>query len=168
MARVRWTTFALKAAKGIVLAVLFMVQSRGRASSNVVYTSILAWRQPATVEGCVSASSEVMLSEAVAEHPLDADSGAALRARQVQLLYDQSLTSLGGSLVAAVTLVLVFWGATSPHVLFSWLAVAVGITLARFFVTLSYRRSPAQVARANVWGGWFVVGTAASGLVWGA
>ncbi len=91
-----------------------------------------------------------------------------LLAEQVGLLHRQGPSGYVGSLVTAAVLVWVLWDEPQERThLLTWLLVVclnIGLHLVEF---RAYHADPARRQRAAWWGGWFTVGAAISGLIWG-
>ncbi len=91
-----------------------------------------------------------------------------LRARQVELLYDQSAVALAATTVAGAVLVAMLWQASSPAVLCAWLLALGVVNAARYLLARRYRDAPARSKDEDRWLAPFLAGVLASGLTWGA
>lgn len=91
-----------------------------------------------------------------------------LRAKQVEVLYDQAAVALSATFAAAVILVGVLWSVT-PHLrLLGWLLAYLLTTLLRIALIFRYRQATADERNHPKWLYWSSAGIAASGLIWGA
>lgn len=91
-----------------------------------------------------------------------------LRARQVEVLYDQLPVALAASVAAALILAGILWTATPAPALVTWLILLAVITLLRIMLVRGYRLSRSRREEAGYWLNWFVAGALASGLLWDA
>jgi len=91
-----------------------------------------------------------------------------IQARQVDLLYDQSLWSLPGGLAAALLLAAILWPVTSTTALLVWTGALGSVTAFRLLLTVLYLRRPAGEQRAGAWRRAFTGGTAVSAAIWAA
>jgi diguanylate cyclase (GGDEF)-like protein len=96
------------------------------------------------------------------------DTDRRLLARRVDLLYDQSLWSLPGALVALVGLGLLLAEAVPRPALFLWMAAVAGVTLGRLALAWVHRRAEGRAAHPERWRLAFTVGAALSGVLWAA
>ena len=92
--------------------------------------------------------------------------GGRMRARQVEVLYDQAPVALAASVAAAVILVGLFWNLTPKPVLLSWFALLLVVTALRSALVHRYRRSQGNQERAEYWLIWFIAGSMTSALIW--
>lgn len=97
---------------------------------------------------------------------LTRDQTEAVVAGQVRLLYTQSSSAFTAVALIACVVAQVFWELAHPAVVGVWLAVALGLTLARTGLVRSYRRLSPD-AEAPVWARRFLWGIVLSGCVWG-
>jgi len=92
---------------------------------------------------------------------------AQVRLRQVQLLYGQLPTSIGGTMVAGLLLAIVMWNVAPRNWIVGWLACMAanqGWRLVLYFRSRTTEIEPANVERAaNLW----AIGTLVSGCLWG-
>jgi hypothetical protein len=68
----------------------------------------------------------------------------------------------------AIVLAVVMWGEVSAPLLGSWLMFTLVLTLGRYLLVRAYHRANPAPPEAGRWGRWFLLGTALSGLGWGA
>lgn len=101
-------------------------------------------------------------------HPDSRNSGSRLRARQIEVLYDQLPVALAASLAAALILISILWTVTPGTVLATWLVLLILITTLRSVMVHRYRRSGNREKQSGYWMAWFIAGTLASGIVWDA
>jgi diguanylate cyclase (GGDEF)-like protein/PAS domain S-box-containing protein len=97
---------------------------------------------------------------------LTRDQTEAIVAGQVRLLYTQSSSAFTAVALIACVVAQVFWELAHPAVVGVWLAVALGLTLARTGLVRSYRQLSPD-AEAPVWARRFLWGIVLSGCVWG-
>ncbi len=95
------------------------------------------------------------------------DEQRQLRAKQVEVLYDQVRVGLATTVVAALILVGVFWVITPQPMLIAWFALFIFITSLHSGLIHRYQRSSDGLERTDYWLAWFIAGTAASGTTWG-
>lgn len=93
---------------------------------------------------------------------------ASLRRRQVEILYEQSLWSLPGGLLAAVALAVVIWPAAPRRELLGWIGVMGVLTVIRLGLTLRYRHRPPADGEARIWLRAYIAGSAVSAMAWAA
>jgi signal transduction histidine kinase/CheY-like chemotaxis protein len=92
-----------------------------------------------------------------------------LRARQVEVLYDQLPVALAASVAASLILIGVLWPATPAPALITWFVLLAVVSSLRAILARRYRRSGEDRQRqAGYWLNWFIAGTLVSGLLWGA
>ena len=94
------------------------------------------------------------------------DFGERLRARQIEVLYDQTPVALAASIAAALVLIGLFWTVTPEPVLLTWFALLLLVTALRSALVYRYRRSPDKQERAKYWLIWFIAGSLTSALLW--
>jgi diguanylate cyclase (GGDEF)-like protein/PAS domain S-box-containing protein len=95
------------------------------------------------------------------------DEAAHFRAKQVDVLFDQSPIALAASVAAAIFLVGVFWRASSQATLLGWFGLSLLVTVMRLGLIRQYRGSSDGPERARHWLAWFVAGVILSGAIWG-
>ena len=91
-----------------------------------------------------------------------------LRAKQVDVLFDQLHIAIKATLAAALMLVVVLWSVTPAVTLLTWFAVyilQIGFRLGQLH---KYRHRDKSRPRVEQWLVWFIVGAGMSGMVWGA
>ena len=91
-----------------------------------------------------------------------------IRAGQVGLLYRQAPLALASIVINSVLLTAVMWSEVSQPLLLAWLGLTLLLTLERTHLIRAYRRASPEPSDALRWGRWFMLGTALSGLAWGA
>jgi PAS domain S-box-containing protein len=91
-----------------------------------------------------------------------------IAAQQVRLLYSHGTSALAGAAINASVLTLALWDVTSHFRLLAWLGLMLGLTGARFGLTYWYQHAPHSEENLDHWRALFLVGSCASGLVWGA
>jgi PAS domain S-box-containing protein len=91
-----------------------------------------------------------------------------LRYEQVKLLYEAMPVSIVATFISSVVLVLVEWKVIDHSLLVAWLVGLLLITAGRTLITVAYRQAQPKPAQTSLWEKYFLVGTIASGLFWGA
>ncbi|MEN8129696.1 MAG: EAL domain-containing protein [Pseudomonadota bacterium] len=91
-----------------------------------------------------------------------------LRAKQIDVLYDQLPIAIRATIAAALILVAVLWTVTPLPLLLTWFAVFLLQTSIRLALRHSYRNSTDSPARADYWLRWFLFGVGISGATWGS
>lgn len=104
----------------------------------------------------------------IPDRPDARGTGERLRARQVEVLYDQLPVALAASVAAALILAGILWTVRPAPVLLIWLALLVTVTSLRALLAQRYRHSADKQAAAGYWLNRFIAGTVASGLLWDA
>jgi signal transduction histidine kinase/CheY-like chemotaxis protein len=93
---------------------------------------------------------------------------AAVRGEQIRTLYSQSLPLHFANLANASIVVILLYEPARANTLLAWLSAMALLTVARLELLRRYRReSPGADAIAD-WGSYFVAGSAAAGVLWGA
>ncbi|MCB1954629.1 MAG: diguanylate cyclase [Rhodocyclaceae bacterium] len=103
--------------------------------------------------------------------PMGTDIVARIRSEQLALVYANNGGALGVHLVAAFTLVVVTWPTADRVLLFAWLTVLLGLSVARWLLNRQWHRRPADPDGGNGTAPWehrIVALSAAMGLCWGA
>jgi diguanylate cyclase (GGDEF)-like protein len=90
-----------------------------------------------------------------------------LRAKQIEVLYDQTPVTLLATFLTALVAVGVLWPYIARTVLVSWLLSMALITGARFGLIYAYERSPSGSKKSGRWLTEHLIGTGASGIAWG-
>lgn len=90
-----------------------------------------------------------------------------LYAKQVAVLYDQSIGALAGALLSGLVVAAVLWRRTPSGGVLSWLGILLCVTGFRLALTYRYRRSAVDPQRARPWEAWFISGAFMSGATWG-
>jgi diguanylate cyclase (GGDEF)-like protein/PAS domain S-box-containing protein len=96
------------------------------------------------------------------------DAYRRLRAKQVDILFDQLHVAIKATLAAALMLVVVLWSVTPAATLLTWFAIyilQIGFRLAQLH---RYRYRNESRARVEHWLVWFILGVGVSGMIWGA
>jgi diguanylate cyclase (GGDEF)-like protein/PAS domain S-box-containing protein len=91
----------------------------------------------------------------------------ALRAEGLALVYGNSGFILGGAVLASVFFAGVLMSVAHAHDTAAWLAAILLVTAQRWRWSLAYRAAPPVRRADSVWVDRFVLGAAASGIVWG-
>jgi len=94
-------------------------------------------------------------------------SGVDVIAEQVRTVYRQARVVLLANCVNALVVSALSWNATSHSLLTVWVALMVAVTLARVELTRRYQRSLPAASQARRWGTHFMLGSGASGTLWG-
>ena len=87
-------------------------------------------------------------------------------AEQTQLLFEAGPLSIGGSMAGILVLVLMHWPWLPHESLLLWLIFGLVVTGLRAIVLLVYYVAP-ELRSPESWNRWFLVGVAASGVIWG-
>ena len=103
-----------------------------------------------------------MAADSIQHHGDAADNPALVRVAQAEFLYKDALSTLTSSLLAAITVIPVYYGVASPVLLFGWFAFFSLITAARYLLSRIYRSRLRDLERANQAIYWFLAGTMAS------
>jgi PAS domain S-box-containing protein len=98
----------------------------------------------------------------------DPEETRGLYAEQVALLYRHAPASLLATVVNSIILAVVQRAMVSPVAIAAWLACILGVTLLRYILLASYRRTASASIGVQRWGKWFLAGTACAGVVWGS
>ncbi len=89
------------------------------------------------------------------------------RAKQIEMLYEQSHVAMAASVAAALILILALW-AVAPHgILIAWADFLLLATVLRLALARCYARATDRSKRSNIWLTRFVIGLGASGATWG-
>src|SRR5688572_4951013 len=95
-------------------------------------------------------------------------SGVDIQGEQIRTLYRQTKTVLLANCVNAAIVSALLWTSTSHALLLGWLAAMVLVTLGRVILSRRYRRALPPAGEARAWGTRYVLGSALSGVLWGA
>ncbi|MCG6875497.1 MAG: response regulator [Betaproteobacteria bacterium] len=95
------------------------------------------------------------------------DTAALVRAEQVATLYRLAPFTLAMSIVAATFTWLILDVAGAATSLLAWMLVHHAVILGRLLLVRAYRRAAPAPADAQHWAVLFVIGTVATGAVWG-
>ncbi|KFI22303.1 EAL domain-containing protein [Nitrosococcus oceani] len=90
------------------------------------------------------------------------------RAKQVEILYEQSHVGQAASIVAALILIAVFWTVTPHRTLAGWAFFFTLVTVLRVGLAHRYARSPDHSKQVGEWLAWFITGIGISGATWGS
>jgi diguanylate cyclase (GGDEF)-like protein/PAS domain S-box-containing protein len=90
-----------------------------------------------------------------------------VRLEQVALLYRNSNVGFAVSIAAGALLVVTLRSHISIDRLMLWYGLLLLVTLARYSLTQRYQDRAVEPCHAREWEGLFLLGTAATGLVWG-
>ena len=90
-----------------------------------------------------------------------------IRAEQIRQLYSLAPVGLIANAVNSTILVFALWNWIPHPVLFGWLLGVGGTFLLRFLLFYFYNRAEVPDEKSTVWGHWFSVSIAMSGMVWG-
>ncbi len=91
----------------------------------------------------------------------------ALLDAQVRLLYDQAPGGLAINMVITPLLAYMLWSVSPPGRILAWFAAAELVVGLRFGLLLGYRRALPTDATVIAWRNRFVLGSTATGLLWG-
>ncbi len=91
-----------------------------------------------------------------------------IKARRLEILYEQSYANLFFSTILAVSMVLVFNNHLSQMSLFSWLAIFIFITGLRLYNTRAFSNTENASLNPDYWFSWHILGVIISGIIWGA
>src|SRR5688572_12209544 len=94
-------------------------------------------------------------------------SGVDVIAEQVRTVYRQARVVLLANCVNALVVSALSWNATSHSLLTGWVAMMALVTLARVELTRRYQRTLPAASQARRWGTRFMLGSGASGALWG-
>ena len=75
---------------------------------------------------------------------------------------------MAATVVNSIILSVVLWKLVSHTILTTWLACILLITISRYILVLSYRRTSKEERINYPWVRWFIVGVAISGAAWGS
>ena len=99
---------------------------------------------------------------------LDQNERELLYAQQVQHLYALAPVGIIASLVNGPVLVLIQWNVISHRVLLLWLSALLLLNSVWGILWNQFRKTSHLSRDSHCWGRWFLVGTFASGCLWGA
>ena len=89
-------------------------------------------------------------------------------AEQVKQLYLNAPVSMMGATVNAIILTCILWNLISLSVLATWLGFNLLIIFFRYIIILRYRKASFEYSGQERWGRAFILGTVASGIIWGS
>jgi len=93
---------------------------------------------------------------------------ARLRTARIQQLFDLATTALFGTLIVAAALTALLWNLEPNWLLLLWFGCVAAIVIPRMAQVSAFRRASPTGGAATRWLRWYIVGTTASGLTWGA
>ncbi len=105
-----------------------------------------------------------MATDSGQHHGEAANNPALVRVAQAEFLYKDALSTLASSLLAAITIIPVYYGVAPLVLLFGWFACFSLITAARYLLSRIYQTRLRELKRANQALYCFMAGTMASGL----
>ena len=89
------------------------------------------------------------------------------RARQVEVLYDQSIPAVTAALTAAVVVVAILWNKVEATRLWIWLLIYLVVTGIRYFGVYRYKESEYKADRFEFWLNSYCLWAIVSGVMWG-
>lgn len=92
---------------------------------------------------------------------------AQLRARQVEVLYEQSIPAITAALTAAIVVVAILWNQVRHERLFTWLLVYLFVMGVRYFWVYRYNVSETKAEKNDYWLNSYCVLAIVSGIMWG-
>ncbi len=90
-----------------------------------------------------------------------------LKAKATELLYAQAHISLLATQSAAVVFIIAMWGKANSNILLNWIAAFSVLNGVRYFQIGAYFKDSKRNADSERWNFRFLVGTTASGSLWG-
>ena len=90
-----------------------------------------------------------------------------LRARVVEVLYEQSFPAITAALSASVIVIAVLWRQVQTERLLIWFAIYLVITGIRYYLVYQYRDAVEKTGNHNYWLNIFCISAVASGVMWG-
>lgn len=91
-----------------------------------------------------------------------------LKARKVQVLYDQAFGVLTTALIVGIILATLFWSELPDGTALIWVSVLIILTVLRLFGVYRYKRGNVSAEKYLYWLHWYNLGTFISGLLWAA
>ena len=92
--------------------------------------------------------------------------GMSILAEQVSQLYAALGSAILANLLNAIVLVMVFWSVVDHHILLTWLAVSLLVSLLRAISHRLYTRSQPPPQAAKRWLRFFLSGSVSAAVVW--
>ena len=92
---------------------------------------------------------------------------AAVKAEQIRLLYHQGVPIQLLGVVTAVIAVVMFRNAVGSDLLYLWFFAVITVTALRLSLNYRFSQLPGNEIDLSRWGGFYMVGTCASGALWG-
>ena len=90
-----------------------------------------------------------------------------IKARRLEILYEQSYANLFFSMLLAVSMIFVFRDYLSSTSINSWLLVFVSVTGLRLYRTHMFSSSGNTSSNLDYWFSWHISGVILSGIIWG-
>ena len=90
-----------------------------------------------------------------------------LRARVVEVLYQQSIPAITAALSASIIVVAILWGQVRTERLIFWFVIYLAITGFRYFLVYRYRDAAEKTVNHIYWLNVYCLWSAASGVLWG-
>ena len=94
--------------------------------------------------------------------------GEDVTSEQIRTLYRQTTTVLLANCAIAAVLGALLWSSTSRALVAGWLGAMAAVTAVRMLLARRYRSASPSASDARAWGMRFVLGSIASGSLWGA
>jgi two-component system, cell cycle sensor histidine kinase and response regulator CckA len=91
-----------------------------------------------------------------------------VRSEKIRTLYRQTTPVVVTNILNAIIVGAVLWNVAPKAQILGWVAAIGCVAVARAVVSRSYHRVVPPHSRADLWGRRFVVGSAATGVLWGA
>jgi len=91
-----------------------------------------------------------------------------LRARRLEILYEQSYANLFFSMLLAVSMIFVFRNYLSSTSINLWLLVFVSVTGLRLYRTYMFSSAGNTSSNLDYWFSWHISGVIISGIIWGS
>jgi len=90
-----------------------------------------------------------------------------IKARRLEILYEQSYANLFFSMLLAVSMIFVFRDYLSSTSINSWLLVFVSVTGLRLYRSQVFLNSENTSSNPDYWFSWYISGVIISGIIWG-
>lgn len=98
---------------------------------------------------------------------LDDEELVQLKARQVEVLYEQSIPAITAALTAAIVIVAILWNQVDKIRLLGWLGFYFVLTCGRYYSVYRYKSVNMKTERYQYWLNLFCLFAAVSGVMWG-
>ena len=95
------------------------------------------------------------------------DTQQLVKAKEVEILYDQAKVSILAAQSAAIVFILALWGHTPANILIPWIIFFSIFNTGRYTLIMAYFKSANRNENYNIWHRRYLIGTAISGLFWG-